>query len=190
MQIKTIYGEMCNVYLIKSNKIIVVDAGASVEELKSQTSKVDYIFITHAHFDHIEYLLDYLVAYPNAKLLLTKRAYEKLDDGELNGASIFFKNKTYVKPSSDRVQFVDEGSKICDLDEENTFLILKGHTDCSAGLIINDCLFCGDAVFKDGFGRYDLPTGSFEETTRTLEKIKNLNVRKIYSGHGQPFDKV
>ena len=189
MEIKTIDGKLCNVYVVKANKTIVVDAGAEISDILAVTDKVDYVFITHAHFDHIEFLTDYASQFKNAKFLMSKRAYEKLNDLHLNGADNFWFKPNQHNLDLKRVQFISEGDSIEDLEIKNEFVNLKGHTDCGMGLIIGDCLFSGDAVFENGYGRYDLPTGNFEETCNSLQKIKNLDVKMIYSGHGNPFDK-
>ena len=186
MQVETILGEYCNVYLINSNINILVDAGASISELPQ--CDIQAIVLTHAHYDHLIYLVDYLTKFPKARVYMSKRAYEKHSDTAQTVANLF--GATNLRDiARDRVVFVDENCKIDGLNESHSFINLFGHTDCSIGLIINDCLFCGDAVFENGYGRYDLPTGNREQTFETLDKIKNLkNIKHIYSGHGTPFD--
>lgn len=187
MEIKTIYGEFCNVYVIESNVNIIIDAGVSASMLPN--INVDYVFLTHAHYDHLAYLNDYAEKFPNATFLMAEQTYNKLDDCQQNVANLFGVNKLKKLPIN-RVKFVKEGDKIEALNEPNNFVELKGHTNCSMGLIVIDNIFCGDAVFENGYGRYDLPTGDFEQTQQTLEKINKLNnIRHFYSGHGTPFDK-
>lgn len=188
MEIKKIEGDMCNVYLIKDNINIVVDAGAKVEEILKITNKVDYIFITHAHFDHIYYLNDYIKSFNNCKVLLSEQAYNKLENNNLNGASIFDADIN-ISVDKERVIFINNGDKINELKSDNHFIKLQGHTDCCLGLVIENHLFLGDVLFFTGIGRYDLPTGSIKDTMETQRKLKLLTgVDFIYSGHGvSPF---
>jgi len=188
MEINKINGEMCNVYLIKSNINIVVDAGASVEQIQKLTDKVEYVFITHAHFDHIYFLNEYIKTFKDCKILLSEQAYKKLFDNYLNGATLFDINLN-IAISKDKVVFIKDGDKIKELSNDNCFYELKGHTDCCLGLRVEKMLFSGDAIFWSGIGRYDLPTGSISQTMKTQEKLKLMNdVDLIYSGHGiSPF---
>ena len=189
MVINQIIGDMCNVYLIKSNKTILVDAGASLENIIHYTNKVDYIFITHAHFDHINYINDYAKHFGNAKFLMSEQAHEKLSNNNLNGANMFGVDLNVCLPK-DRVSFIKEDDSILDLENENHFVELYGHTDCSCGLIIEDKLFGGDVIFEDGIGRYDLPTGSLTQTMQTQRKLNSMNnIKTIYAGHGNIFNK-
>ena len=188
MEIKKIEGDMCNVYLIKDVINIVVDAGAKVEEILKITNKVDYIFITHAHFDHIYYLNDYIKSFNNCKVLLSEQAYNKLENNNLNAASIFDADIN-ISVDKERVIFINDGDKINELKIDNHFIKLQGHTDCCLGLVIKNHLFLGDVLFFTGIGRYDLPTGSIKDTMGTQRKLKSLTgVDFIYSGHGvSPF---
>ncbi|HID60801.1 MAG TPA: MBL fold metallo-hydrolase, partial [Hadesarchaea archaeon] len=47
-------------------------------------------------------------------------------------------------------------------------------------------LFSGDTVFCDGVGRTDLPTGDVEALIDSLRKLAELDVDRLYPGHG-PF---
>lgn len=189
MQIQKINGDMCNVYLIKSNINILVDAGASLDEILQFVDKIDYIFITHAHFDHIYYLNDYCNQFKNCKILISENGVNKLTDNHLNCA-LKHDIPLNVRIDKDRLIYKKENEKIDNLENHNTIIELKGHTDCCLGLIIENNLFCGDAIFFDGIGRYDLPTSDFSETKKTIRKIRNLeNIDFIYSGHGlSPFN--
>ena len=65
-----------------------------------------------------------------------------------------------------------------------------GHTKGSVCYMIEDCLFTGDTLFKESFGRCDLPGGDFEELKSSVFDILfNLNSRfKVLSGHGDESD--
>ena len=50
----------------------------------------------------------------------------------------------------------------------------------------DNVLFCGDFLFLESVGRWDLPTGDMNEMARSITKIKSLSDDcKVYSGHGE-----
>ena len=62
-----------------------------------------------------------------------------------------------------------------------------GHTDGSISLY-NEAtceLFSGDTVFNFNgiFGRTDLPSSSDEDMIKSINKLRKLKVKKLYSGH-------
>ena len=190
MKITTIRGDMCNVHIIISNIVVIVDAGASINKIIDEigNENIAAIVLTHAHYDHFAYLNDYVKTFKNAKVYMTREAFEKLDNPILTVANLFNVDKLN-KISESCVKFVEDGTTIDKLENENHFILLKGHTDCSCGLIVEDNLFCGDALFENGFGRYDLPTSDFNETGKTLQKIKRLKgIHTCYAGHGNSFE--
>lgn len=186
VRVKMVRGDYCNTYVVEvCGKTIVVDAGAAVEMLGQ--INVDYIFITHAHYDHFCYLNDYLRAFAGARVLLSARACEKIEDVHLSVASEFFGVES-LSFDKTRFEVVGESTRLCGLDVE--FVELSGHTDCALGMIVGECLFSGDAIFVGGIGRYDLPTGDFEAQMRTLEKIRSMQgIKCIYAGHGDIINK-
>ena len=188
MKVTLIEGQMCNVFLIECSKTIVVDAGANVEEILKLTKKVDFIFLTHCHFDHIYYLNDYISAFKGCKIVLGENGVEKLKDNQLNGSAIF---EIPLNVDVDESLLLTKKEGDClEIEEENVFLELFGHTNCSLGLKIQNYLFSGDVIFNDGIGRYDLPTGSFEQTIQTQKRLRELqDIDFVCCGHGTcPFN--
>ena len=67
---------------------------------------------------------------------------------------------------------------------------LPGHTEGSVGIISEDGdLFCGDILAYYGKGKPVLSFlgVDFNEMKKSLEKIKKLDVKTVYPGHGKPF---
>lgn len=60
-----------------------------------------------------------------------------------------------------------------------------GHTEDSVSYLFDNNLFCGDFIFKDSIGRWDLPTGNYNELIASIDKIKKYNDLIIYPGHGE-----
>ena len=47
-------------------------------------------------------------------------------------------------------------------------------------------MFCGDFIFKDSIGRYDLDGGNIKDMINSIEKIKKYDrYITIYPGHGE-----
>lgn len=60
-----------------------------------------------------------------------------------------------------------------------------GHTKGSVCIKLNNILFSGDTLFREGMGRVDLPGGDHEEILKSLKKIFELPENTIvYPGHG------
>lgn len=59
-----------------------------------------------------------------------------------------------------------------------------GHTSDSVSYLFDNNLFCGDFIFKDSIGRWDLPTGNYNEMLESISRIKKYNDLIIYPGHG------
>ena len=63
-----------------------------------------------------------------------------------------------------------------------------GHSSDSVSYYFEEInsLFCGDFIFYENIGRYDLPTGDINVMMNSIDKIKNYPKNMIiYSGHGR-----
>lgn len=84
-----------------------------------------------------------------------------------------------------------DGDKIKIGEEFLRVIHTPGHTKESVCLIGEGFIFTGDTLFKDGYGRTDLPGGSEKELRESLKRL--FKVLKtgimVYPGHG-PFFKI
>ncbi len=164
-----------NVYFLDKLSL-VIDTGNPLnkELLKQEFSKVadpksvKKVIFTHFHYDHIgNYDL-----FENAKFYASK---EEIEDWKKNPSSAILSNglANTFKP------------EIIPLESMDGFEILStpGHTRGSICLLYNKILFSGDTIFKDGYGRTDLPTSVPEELTKSVEKLRDLNYDILCSGH-------
>ncbi len=149
--------ENCYV-LSKDGTCLIVDPGSDSKNIKELvgTDKIIGVLVTHAHFDHIGALRDFLNA--NRRLKIFKKS-NLTDLKEVSVGTFSFVPIMTPGHSSDSVTFY--------FKEDNA-------------------MFVGDFIFKDTVGRCDLPTGSSEEMDKSIEKIKAYDDSiSLYPGHGE-----
>ncbi len=168
MEIKRlIVGELAtNCYLLISAKeMAVIDPGGNAEDILREIkgAGVKYIILTHHHFDHILAVPE-IREQTKAKILIHRTGKDRLD----------FKT-----------DLLGEEVKIGEV-------VLKvihtpGHTKDSVCLLGPDFIFTGDTLFKDGYGRTDLATGSPAEMEASLQKLRDIIKpgMMVYPGHGE-----
>ncbi len=180
---------LCNTYIIKNNnKCVVVDCGVTLNAVKNKIGncKVEAIFLTHAHFDHIYYLKEYLQEF-NCCVYGNKNCLEKFSDENKNESCVLTSFSVKVLIDSTKFKAVLDSEILHFLDSEIQVIELLGHSNCSMGYKIENNLFSGDTIFLNGVGRYDFWDSSREELVASLNKIKKLSPINIYCGHGDNF---
>lgn len=168
------------------NSCIVIDAGCSVEKIKSICNKpIKAVFVTHSHYDHIKNIEEYdklnIPIYANGYIM------EMLND-EIKNASLLF-NQPY-KFKVKNIKFI-ENNEIMEIENHKIKgIYTPGHSkDSMCYLLDNETLFSGDTVFSVAVGRDDLPTGNTKQLIESLNKILNLDYKQLFTGHGRPSDK-
>ncbi len=164
---------------------VLVDAPDGIADwLLRQNVRVDALFLTHQHFDHV---LDaaavktqhgcrvYAFA-PFSRELTLERLY-----GAVTGSS-------FSVPEFE-VDEVLEGKDTLDAIGETWRLYhVPGHSPDSVcfHLAAQHLLFGGDVLFLDGIGRTDFPGGSTEQLLSGIEKklFPLPDVTRVFPGHG------
>ncbi len=188
MEIQTVvYGKLDNNNHILSvdNDVVIIDAGAPAQELFPyvEGKNVKGILITHAHYDHIQYLKELLDAF-NCKAYMHKNAVSKLKNSDLNVS--YFDTPFTLDIDDSKIEVVGEGDKLNLLKDEITVIELPGHSDCGLGFVINNTLFSGDTLFANTYGRTDLPTSSSLQMRNSLKRLfSDYFGFELYCGHGQ-----
>jgi glyoxylase-like metal-dependent hydrolase (beta-lactamase superfamily II) len=82
--------------------------------------------------------------------------------------------------------FLKEGDLSLD-GLELTIYHTPGHSPGSATLYwpTLKALFTGDLIFKEGFGRTDLPGGDSATLKKSIQRLVDLDVEWLLSGHGE-----
>ena len=178
---------LSNTYIVGNDlECIVIDPSNDVRDIIKLINNRNLvgIFLTHAHFDHFKTLLD-LYKKINTTVYLYKNAIAKIENSKLSCAELFGynysikKDELTIKTVSDNESLVLESLNI-------KIYYTPGHTDCGISILIDNLLFTGDTLFKDGFGRFDLPTASVFKLKESLKRLFRLDDNIIvYPGHDE-----
>lgn len=170
---------------------MIVDCGVEATLIKDFTEKngikVKYIVLTHGHFDHCEYLEEYISAFPNASVVCHRAELEVLYDIEAN---LSFWGNAPREYKADYT-LVSEGDVLTLGTLPDTCMNFKvlhtpGHTPGSICLLEEKCkiMFTGDTLFKGSYGRVDLKYGSFSHMRSSLKRLFSLDENiTFFSGH-------
>ena len=188
-------GFSSNVFLVEgSEKSMLVDAGLSetssyvLSELSRILGerKLDMLFLTHRHCDHIGGAAA-ISGRTGAKVLAPEGEADAIRNADhTTGASLFGMR---VEPVE--VEVVFPGSTISLGDVNLEIVHTPGHTSGSVVLFSRSerLLLSGDTVFADGgVGRWDLPTGSHASLASSLDKLCTMDIDSMYPGHGPPVE--
>ena len=172
-----------NCYILEhDNKIAVIDPGDEAErilaELKKSDAQVEYILLTHGHYDHTTAVPELHQALPQAKIYIHQ--------ADANGAgSRLFPLAGQV----DDLLLYDEGDALPLGDLTIEVLHTPGHSPGSVTLKAGDALFTGDTLFAGDCGRTDLRGGSWEEILVSLGRLGRLEGNyHVLPGHERTSD--
>ena len=177
-----------NTYLLwdaATREAAVIDAGNRTDAVQGAAGDaglhVRYLILTHAHYDHIAYMTEYLEAFPDAELLIHALDNPLLPNPRLNASALFGPAVAY--PQAART--LADGERIPLGESEITVLHTPGHTPGGICLLAAPYLFTGDTLFYDGFGRTDLGAGSTAELAASIRRLYGLDpALTVLPGHG------
>ncbi len=169
-----------NVYILeKDNEILIIDSGVEVKDVEKVigNKKVVGLLLTHGHFDHSAYCLDYAKAF-NTKIY----ASDKIKDTLTDKKAIYSENGEIIDDFSN-FEFIsgDKKLKLGKFDIECYYA--PGHSKCCECYLIEGQLFAGDVLFRRSIGRTDLVSSSRDEMYDTLIKLEKVEFENVYSGH-------
>ncbi len=183
------YENAENTYVVydeNTRDAVIIDPGADADDIlsfcKRKRLKVYYVLITHCHYDHI-LSLEEVLEKTQAKLAAGKYGSRNVGNPDIN-----LTDQGLWKPiqgiTADVV--VEDGGILRAGALSFKCIYTPGHTNCGVCWLIEDKLFAGDTLFRQNVGRWDLPTGNYEELKRSLrEKIYTLDDSiKVFPGHG------
>lgn len=187
---KLVLGEIeTNCYIIVdelSGLGAVVDPAIYTDELKMKIqsmgiTKLQYILLTHGHFDHILGVNGLLEEFPSAKVVISEEdqiclkssACALLDGPILEEHPI---RSDIIVKDQDVIQFGSKQFKV---------ITTPGHTPGSVCYIIDNSMFSGDTLFCRTCGRTDLFRGNHADMQKSVMKLGKIPGDYIvYPGHG------
>lgn len=164
----------------------VVDPGGDLENIKRAVGEagcsVEWVLLTHGHFDHVFYAQDIAEIY-GAKIAIHPSDVELMHD-TLDIAESFYNLGEYKPAEPDKL--LSDGDIIAIGDLQIRVMHTPGH---SPGGVCYDCgtvVFTGDTLFAGSVGRTDFPGGSFEQLVSSIKnKLFVLDDSVIVlPGHG------
>lgn len=188
MKLIPFYGRSweSNSYLITDGGLaILIDAGVAAKEvllhLERENAKLQYILLTHGHFDHTV-SVDLLREQTDARLAVHQADAEMLTDAQKSARVVFFgtyevnKEADLLLTDTDTLAFGDQTIRL---------IHTPGHSAGSVCYQIENMLFTGDTLFDGSYGRFDLYGGDARALVQSLEKLKAQDPSlTIYPGHG------
>ena len=172
-----------NCYILEDGKkAAVIDPGDEADRILAQLNQLDvqveYILLTHGHYDHTTGVPELHKALPGAKIYIHQ--------ADANGAgSRLFPLAGQV----DDLLLYDEGDALPLGTLTIKVLHTPGHSPGSVTLKAGDVLFTGDTLFAGDCGRTDLRGGSWEEILVSLGRLGRLEGNyHVLPGHGGTSD--
>ena len=84
--------------------------------------------------------------------------------------------------------YIEDGYDFSEYGFDARALHLPGHSIGSTGILTADRnLFCGDLLKSNGKPTRNSLVDDLAEMNASIERLKGLNIRKVYPGHGRAF---
>ncbi|HEY3132995.1 MAG TPA: MBL fold metallo-hydrolase [Gemmatimonadaceae bacterium] len=189
MKVRTItvgaFQENC--YLVvddRANRAVIVDPGSEGERLVSEIdrsgAKLDAIWITHAHVDHVGAIASVKERWDVPIYL--HPADRRLYDAASRQAEVY--GVPFEEPPPPDREFSD-GQRVKVGECEMTVLHAPGHAPGHVVIHGEGIALVGDCLFAGSIGRTDLPFSNPPQLAATLQKISALPLETVvYPGHG------
>lgn len=159
------------------------DVNPVLDFLMEKHLVVEGVFLTHAHFDHIYGLEEFVKHFPDSKVYATKYAKEALASDKLNMSRYHGTPIIYEK---DNVFVVHEGESMILFEGEPPieFYETPGHNPGCLTMILGNLIFTGDAYIPGVGANTRLPRADKELAKISLERILTLaEGKQMFSGH-------
>lgn len=161
------------------NCVVIIDPGNNIDMFEY----VDFVFLSHAHFDHIYGLNKIITHNKYVKIYTNESGREMLLNARKNLS--FYHETPFVISDPSCIVVVDDGDEV-DLGEGITAkaIFTPGHNPSCITWLIGDALFTGDSYIPGLKTVTNLPGGNKQQAEESIALIKKLAVgRTIYPGH-------
>lgn len=150
--------------------------------IKTNKLKLNYVFETHAHADHLSSSDELKKKFPGLKVAISERITEVQD--VFKGV---FNLETLKTDGSQFDILLKDGQVFKAGSIEIKVIATPGHTPACTSFLIEDNLFTGDLIFMPdyGTGRCDFPAGSATDLYESVaNKVYTLpDTTKVFVGH-------
>lgn len=184
-----------NTYVLSddSGECVVVDPGcytateqaALCNYIDEKGLQMKAVWLTHAHIDHV-FGLQMLKEKYGMPILCHEKEMFNVERGAQHASLFGFSMEPVPVPDV----WIEEGEKVKFGTTEMEVLFTPGHSPGHVSFYHAESaqLFSGDVIFRDSFGRVDLPGGSLEVLRNTILNtiLKLPGATKIYAGHMGP----
>ena len=143
-----------------------------VEEVMKEIGikNLQYILLTHGHFDHILGVNEFKKNHPEAKVVIHKEDEAFLTDTKLSHSMMH--GLTQEPITADVL--VEDGDVLAFDDNEFKVVHTPGHTRGSVVYLLDDLMFSGDTLFQLSCGRTDFPESDPAAMGPSLQKLAAL----------------
>ncbi len=180
-----------NCYILideKTKKAAIIDPAIYSNELLNQIksndiSEVEYILLTHGHFDHILGVAELKDAYKDAKIAIHSFDSDCLSDPHKSMAKSIIGDAQKLVEAD--INLKDNYSlKLGELSID--VLHTPGHTPGSVCFVCEDAIFSGDTLFCKTVGRTDFEGGSMQDMLESINRLGNLKGNyDVFPGHNR-----
>ena len=147
---------------------------------------LQYILLTHGHFDHILGVNGFLKNHPEAKVVIHREDEAFLTDPVLSHT---FKHGLTQEPIKADI-IGEDGDVLAFDDTEFKVVHTPGHTRGSVVYLLDDLMFSGDTLFQLSCGRTDFPESDPAAMGPSLQKLAALEGNyHVLPGHN-PFSEL
>ncbi|MFZ2482893.1 MAG: MBL fold metallo-hydrolase, partial [Streptococcus parauberis] len=197
MKITTITNEIAseNTYILENkNSLIIIDPGSNGQDILSSIARIDKpiaaILLTHTHYDHI-ISLDLVRAHydwPSVYVSPKEASWLFTPKDNLSGLIRHADIPDVITKPAEELFISGKNYHVDDFNF--TVLETPGHSIGGVSFVFDEeeIVITGDALFFESVGRSDLPTGDFDQLSKSIkEKLFTLpNHYQVFPGHGKP----
>lgn len=192
---------------LPSRQAAIFDIAGPLDSLtkviKENRLNLKYIFITHAHWDHVEGIFDLEEKFPDAKICISNEEYEAMQVytqyakesdpemfAELTAGSSILKmvsiDLSAIKPDI----FIEDEEEFKLGNSVITAVLTPGQSIGSVCFSCGNLLFSGDVLSYRSVGNTSFYLASRPDLIKSVRKLYRLfpDSTVVYPGHGQVTD--